>query len=163
MAYSAAAVANWFIERARAEGKFLTQMQLHKLVYFSHALSLASIGKPLVDEAPAAVEFGPVFPELYEFTKEYGGSPITMAIHIAKGLGDLRIPVLPGADKHARHCVESTWKTFGSMSATRLSRLSHEDNGPWHRIYNAGKGVWKRIPNEWIGEFYQTKLAERHA
>ena len=55
--YNAIAVANYFIDKAKADGVPLTHMKLQKLIYFAHGWHLALYGEPLIDEEIQAWEF----------------------------------------------------------------------------------------------------------
>lgn len=59
--YESKAIANFFLQRQR-----LTQVRLHKLVYFAHGWHLGLNRGPLLDEAIQAWRYGPVVPSLYE-------------------------------------------------------------------------------------------------
>ena len=50
MPYDAKSIANFFIDRAKESGETLTQMKLHKLIYYAHGWHLALTGEPLIDE-----------------------------------------------------------------------------------------------------------------
>ena len=76
--FNSVAVANKFIQLAGYENRLLTQMQLHKLVFFAHALALASQDTPLIRGAFIATQYGPVEAELWEFTKSYGPDPMLL-------------------------------------------------------------------------------------
>ena len=69
-AYSSKAVANYFLEKSDlpAKGR-LTQMKLHKLVYFAHGICLAVYNKPLIKDEIQAWQYGPVVPELVSARK----------------------------------------------------------------------------------------------
>jgi uncharacterized phage-associated protein len=55
------AVANWFIDMAKAEGQKITAMRAQKLVYLTHAWCLALTDRPLVNEKVVALPWGPAF------------------------------------------------------------------------------------------------------
>src|SRR3977135_2921517 len=96
MSFDAKAVANFFLDLAKAEGQPLTPMKLQKLVYYPHGWRLGIVGKALLNEQIEAWEFGPVIPSLYHEFKEFGDQPITRKARKIKLLGGKR----PGAILH---------------------------------------------------------------
>ena len=76
MAYEAKAIANYFLEKAKAEGNSLTPMQVQKLVYFAHGWYLGLFGEPLIKESVQAWSYGPVIPSLYQEFKRFGNQGI---------------------------------------------------------------------------------------
>ncbi len=77
MPYPAAAIANEFLELARAEGRPLTPMHIQKLIYFAHGWNLALTGEPLIRERVEAWDYGPVIRALYGELKVFGSGAIT--------------------------------------------------------------------------------------
>src|ERR1700738_3701746 len=75
--YDARAVANYFLERAKAEGIPITPMAIQKLVYFAHGWMLAVYGRPLINQRIEAWEYGPVIRDLYQQFKRFGDLPIS--------------------------------------------------------------------------------------
>lgn len=76
---NALAVANYFIEIAKREGKGITQLGLMKRVYIAHGFSLAIHHKSLLDPRFDKVEawkYGPVIPNVYHSFKQYRSNPI---------------------------------------------------------------------------------------
>ena len=57
--YSAKAVANYFLARAKESGETLSPMKLQKLIYFAHGWHLAVFDAPLLDEEVQAWDYGP--------------------------------------------------------------------------------------------------------
>jgi uncharacterized phage-associated protein len=79
MPYSAIKVANEFLRLAKADNplRYLTPLQLIKLVYIAHGWSLHYFPEtPLLIEIPQAWQYGPVVPSLYSAVRRYGSSPI---------------------------------------------------------------------------------------
>lgn len=72
-----AAVANYFLDKAREDGVDLSPMKLQKLIYFAHGWHLAIYGEPLIDESVEAWAWGPVISSIYHDFKKYGRDPIT--------------------------------------------------------------------------------------
>ena len=54
----------------------LTQLHLHKLLYYAQGWSLAAWGERLFDEAIQAWRHGPVVPSVYPSFADYGSSAI---------------------------------------------------------------------------------------
>ena len=65
--YPPSAVANFFLSKSDE----ITQMQLHKLLYYAHGWYLAVVGKPLLNEMIGAWKHGPVVPSLYYDLKKF--------------------------------------------------------------------------------------------
>ncbi|WP_240781993.1 type II toxin-antitoxin system antitoxin SocA domain-containing protein [Escherichia sp. E3356] len=84
MAYSAAAVANAFIEKAlKGKLKNLTPMKLQKLLFYTQSWHLKlRDNTPLFDDLFARWKFGPVIPPLYHMLKKYGANEITEKISV---------------------------------------------------------------------------------
>ena len=77
MAYSAKAIANYFLRRAKDDGRTLDHLQLQKLVYFAHAVYFNQMKEPLIVDPVFAWKHGPVIQTLYDELKCYGNGPIT--------------------------------------------------------------------------------------
>jgi uncharacterized phage-associated protein len=135
MPYDAKAVANYFLELAQRDGIPVTPMKLQKLVYFAHGWSLALTGQPLVNDRVEAWEFGPVFRRLYGEFKAFGNAPITSKATDFRQGGRVwwgtRTVVPTIEDENTKHLLDRIWEVYGRLSATRLSNMTHEPDGPW--------------------------------
>lgn len=75
--YSAVQIGNWFLARHKAQMRQddgidpMTQMKLHKLLYYAQGVSLAVNGGPLFEDDLLAWEHGPVVRAIYD---EYKGT-----------------------------------------------------------------------------------------
>lgn len=160
------AIANEFLKMQG--GRALTQMQLQKLVYFAHGWNLALNGEPLVDEAPEAWTYGPVFPDLYEHTKFFGKAPIGRLItpdddEVARFFTrskSSRPAYMANVSERESAIIRHVWKRYGSLSGPRLSALTHQPGTPWFETYRDGKGKNKPINAELIKGHYD-QLAQR--
>ena len=63
--YSAVDVAFSLLKHAAEQGKTFTNLQLQKLTYVCHGLSLSSFDRPLIVDDVYAWKFGPVIPSVY--------------------------------------------------------------------------------------------------
>lgn len=139
MAYSAIAVANAFIEKAKGKGiNDLSPMKLQKLVYFAHAWMLAIVDKPLIKDNVKAWKFGPVIDSVYHEFKSFGSSNISTLGTEFEGLEsddvfDIKyvIPKLPKSDETASAIIDAILDTYGDRSAISLSNLTHEPGSAW--------------------------------
>ena len=136
MAYSALAVANAFIERAK-EGKIrgLTPMKLQKLLFYTQSWHLREKdGVPLMDDHFARWEYGPVIPSLYHELKSYGKDSVNSLLSNIE-LDDedvyLVTPTIPESDRYANRLIDRIIKKYGKYSGTQLSNLSHEKGTAW--------------------------------
>ena len=71
------AVAQHMINRCTQAGDpAITPMQLIKLVYIAHGYMLGKHGRPLLDEAVQAWQYGPVVPSVYQAVKSFQSAPV---------------------------------------------------------------------------------------
>ena len=153
MAYDARVIADWFIERARQEGRLLTQMKLQKLVYIAHGWHLALTSEPLVQDNIEAWRWGPVVRALYSEFAIFGASPIPRASIIRKGAK---------IDNKALTILERVWELYGKYTAAQLSAMTHADNTPWKECYQPSAARPAIIPNSLIRKHYLELAESRH-
>ena len=125
-AYPAEKVANRLLDLAARDGRLLTHMQLQKLVYFAHGLSLGLHGRRLIANNFHAWPHGPVAPQLYTRLEGYGASPID------RPLTD-PLPDLP-LDEDAAEVIERTYAAYGHMEGWELRAISHLPGSPWAAV-----------------------------
>jgi uncharacterized phage-associated protein len=146
MAFDALAIANYFLDKAKAEGKPLTPMALQKMVYFAHGWHLALVGQPLIKQRVAAWEFGPVISAIYREFKEFGKSPITRkatSLDLSEwgdaDAGGLKIiePTVPITQEtiETREILDRVWDVYKNFSGVQLSNLTHAGDSPWSQTY----------------------------
>lgn len=137
MAYSAYAVANAFIQRAK-EDKIpnLSPMKLQKLMYYAQAWHLRVKNEPLLDDNFARWKHGPVIPAIYHEFKDFGYKPITSMATTLSMDGDadgysIHIPQIPASDKTAWSLIDAIIKRYGRVSAQTLSERTHGEGSGW--------------------------------
>lgn len=143
--YAAEVVANTILNLAHAEGRTLTQMQVHKLVFIAHGYTLAVLGRPLMYNTVHAWRKGPVVRKLWQHWGERGTQPIDQELPVAQGEPDLT------HDYEALEVIRSVWALYGSMDGLELSRLTHRAGSPWWQTYGLPNDL---IPNEITREYY---------
>jgi uncharacterized phage-associated protein len=148
--YAAEVVANALLDLARAEGRNLTQMQVHKLVYIAHGWTLALLGRPLIYNTVHAWQRGPVVRRLWDHWGSRGRSPIAEPLPVSPGEPDL------SRDPAAQEVIRSVWTTYGRMDGDELSRLTHLGGSPWGQVFGQSSVGQSSdlIPNEVTREYY---------
>jgi uncharacterized phage-associated protein len=135
MAYSAMAVANAFVSRAKAgELRNLTPMKLQKLLFFAQSWHLARNDEPLVDEFFCRWQYGPVIPSLYHEFKEYGAAAIsTYGGHIVERNGEMvKVrPIVSDSDVATWELIDEIISIYGAYSGSQLSAITHEKGSAW--------------------------------
>ena len=136
--YDARAVANYFLELSRRDGKSLDQMKVQKLVFLAHGWYLALTGKPLITERIEAWRFGPVVRSLYAAFREAGSGPITRpACQFQLVEGRLVSTPIQLEDldnifnRQAKQVLDEIWRVYGGFSGPQLSNLAHMPGTPW--------------------------------
>jgi uncharacterized phage-associated protein len=160
--YDPKAVANYFLEK----GKPISQMKLHKLVYYAHGWNLAIRDEPLINEAVEAWSYGPVVPSLYHEFKDLGSSRInrkatTLEVVSEGSRPELRAPALDSTDLETRKLLDRVWDVYGGLTAAQLSGMTHKPGTPWTVTRNTHprlKGA--DIPNELIQKHFKARLKD---
>lgn len=115
-------VANYFLARVdREAGDLITQLKLYKLVYYAQAWNLVFYGEALFNDEIQAWKHGPVPISLRSTFKDYE----SQAIPAPEGSS---LNEVFTNDQLA--ILDLVWRTYGEMSASRISRLTHTEK-PW--------------------------------
>lgn len=98
----------------------ITQMHLHKLLYFAQGWSLAVRSRSLFEEEIQAWKHGPVIPALRPTFQRFGRNPID------------RAEAAESVDVTAedRVLLESIWRQYRRYSASGLRGITHRQT-PW--------------------------------
>lgn len=163
MALDARAVANYFLDLARAEGKTLDPIQVQKLVYFAHGWHLAITGAALVNDIVEAQPYGIAIPSLYREFRAYGSSPIADKAEVldwSSGKPRSVQPSVPSDTEHAfvRSLLNRIWEVFGSYDGMQLSGMTLTPGSPWEGVWRPGDAQGKPIPDEMIASYFRTQV-----
>ncbi len=145
------AVANQFIHLAKQDGRYLTPMQLLKLVYIAHGWSYGFFNEALIDDDIEAWKYGPVIPALYQAIKKYGNQEITSSIDL---------PFLQrrshneNLSEENKKVVDFVYKKYGHFDGIQLSMLTHQSNTPWSEVFDPYSWGGK-IPDAIIHRHYK--------
>lgn len=147
--YPVITIADEILRQSKAKGISITPMKLMKLVYIAHGWYLAIKGEPLFSERIEAWKYGPVIPDLYHDTKQFGRNPIPPQI-IDDGF-------VNGVDDETKEFIDDVLSRYGDYSAFDLSSFTHQSGTPWDTVYH--NGSWDSfIPDSLIQSHYIEKL-----
>lgn len=143
-------VAQQFLWYAHSHERFLTTMQVLKLVYISHGWMLGLVGCPLIQERVEAWRYGPAIRSVYRQYRGYRGNPIR---DVGKNSSE-------ELHEHQASIIRQTFDIYGQMSGIRLSRRTHQEGSPWSKTWKAGL---RYVPNELIKDYYQERARKAAA
>lgn len=137
-------IANFFIDLTNSMDEcHITNMKVNKLVYFAQAWSMVKYNKKLFDENIEAWKYGPVIPSVYNAFKICGSQ------NIAATYGDYNQDIFSSEELDL---LVDVALTYGKYEAFVLRDMTHEDAGPWDRVYEERKN--NVIPDELIKNYY---------
>ena len=149
------AIANIFVDKARAAKKRLTIMPLVKYVYLAHGWTLGYTGKPLIRHQVQAWKFGPVIPEVYR-----AFAPQFVIKNKARPY-DPEFGEFPDyttkLNENEADIVSKVYERYSRLGAFSLSDLTHREGTPWDQCKDQYFGT---IPNEIIKEYYEKLIKD---
>lgn len=128
--YDVLTVADAILRIAKSKNKSLTPMQLVKLTYIAHGWSLALRERDLFQNRIEAWQYGPVIPDLYHATKQYGRNPIPL-----ERIGELKDIAV---DQQDSAFLSDVFDKYGHLDGITLSYLTHQAGTPWAQVYSHG-------------------------
>lgn len=123
--YKPIQVANWFIQHGIKTDNPIDQMQMHKLLYFSHAYWIGAGHDNLFNEDIQAWRCGAVVADIYDIFAHYEKKPITTTSF------DLEYSKELTFDKTTKAHLFGMWQALGGFSGVDLMKLSHRKGDPW--------------------------------
>lgn len=150
MAISSHAVANEFIRIAQEQERWLTNMQLQKLVFIANGYHLAIYDEPLYYHNSHAWQYGPVIPKLYKSLQKYGASFVQDYLEANDSVPE---------DSREARVIKAVFDNYGHYTGGQLSVLTHQQNTPWSEAW--GKQQFSIINPEVIKKHYK-ELIEKN-
>lgn len=142
-------VANEILRLAKCENRPLTPLQLMKLTYVSYGFYMALFDKKkLFSERIEAWKYGPVMPDLYQATKEWGRSLIPF-----NRISDDRLI----SDEQISDLLAEVVSKYSHLNGPALSTLTHQSGTPWDLTFERGV-TGKEIPDSIIFSYYYKNL-----
>ena len=161
----ARAVANYFLDLAKSEGRDIDPMGIQKLVYFAHGWNLAMYGRPLISEPIEAWDYGPVIRDLYHDFKRFGNGPITQpALELKRGPSAMQFQftkpeIAQDSPPEILSLLNRVWAVYKGFTSIQLSNMTHTPGSPWRIARDQGLSV---IPQEIIREWFTTQMNAAH-
>ena len=156
--YDAREVGNYILRLANESEVKLTQMSLLKIVFYVHGWYLATYNEPLIKQPVEAWEHGPVVKVVRDAFKAFGKMPITRyAERIDLETGEL-IAIGSSLSPGDERFVESIFDLYKTKDAFELSDMTHREDGPWDRVWNATSTLGRlglRIKNDDIRDYFK--------
>lgn len=137
--YNAVEVAFSLLQHASMQGKNFTNLQLQKLTYVCHGLSLAHFHRPLIIDDVFAWQYGPVVPSVYFRFKSYGPNIISESSDVI-------------LDTQSDSIINEVVTELGHLSGSQLVELTHRPGSPWYQIWDGTHH--KIIPDNVIEKHY---------
>lgn len=152
--YSPVEVAWRVLSLATEKGIQLTNLQLQKLVYFSHGYLLAWKNRPLVNKPFQSWKYGPVSLDIYDAVKGHGELPINVT--------DVKIPTKLDDDGAATSVINKMLELYGVKPAKELVGITHRYDTPWYEVWYRRDGFlhpFTEIPDSLIQNHFRKALA----
>lgn len=128
MTYSAKAVANAFIECAKAKRIYdVSPMKLQKLLFYAQSWSVKLDNMELFDDPIERWDYGPVVREVYREFREFGAYPIHLFATDALG----NIPIIEPNDQYSWNLIDKILEVYGGFTAVQLSNMTHAPGTAW--------------------------------
>ncbi|MEF2550018.1 type II toxin-antitoxin system antitoxin SocA domain-containing protein [Aurantimonas sp. A2-1-M11] len=158
--YSARHIANYFLDKAESEGRPITQMKLHKLVYIAYGWYIALMKARLFDDRIEAWEHGPVVTGIREEFRNFGREPITVkSIDFDLDTFTELEPEVPSSDVHTHVVLDRVWESYKRFSAAALRSKTHQRGSPWDKAFRDGAGYGSTIDDEDIASHYRERIS----
>lgn len=125
---SSEAVARYFLHLAASESErtVITQMHLHKLLYYAQGWSFGMRERALFDGRLEAWTHGPVVVDVRAKFQSYRDEEISS--------GEARLD--PALSREDRELIEWVWDRYSAFSAKRLRDMTHRER-PWREARGA--------------------------
>lgn len=126
-------LAHYIVKTCIDEEKFISNLQLQKIMYFVQ-LDAMKRGSLAFDDDFEAWRYGPVIPDVY-YTY-YGSGALPIVVQFQKN------DFIPLDKKRIDQIVQECRR----LDPWELVELTHKENGPWHEVYQDGIGQGAIIP-----------------
>lgn len=130
-----------------------SNLRLQKLLYIAHLYCVGIKKEDLIREDFYAWKLGPVEPDLYEYCKVYGSSPIGRIFPKNGGVDKQK-------NKNGFKAIKKVVEVFGNAPIVELVNFTHWKGGAWHEVYNIQGKPNFIIPHHLIIKEHENRLKE---
>ncbi|MCY4162130.1 MAG: DUF4065 domain-containing protein [Flavobacteriaceae bacterium] len=140
--YDACNISNHLIEIAEKNKKRLSILRLVKLVYLSHAWSLANLDRPLIKEKVEAWRYGPIIPSVYFLFR---------SVIREENLNTIKqqCPEKVEIDVDSKNLIQEVYDYYKSFDDYELISLTHKKGESWYKVFHRYSPD-RTIPNKSI-------------
>ncbi|MGL4734297.1 MAG: Panacea domain-containing protein [Enterovibrio sp.] len=138
--YSAVDIAFSLLNFAKIQNKSFSNLQIQKLIYVCHGLSLAVFNRPLIIEDIFTSKSGPIIPSVYFRFRSYD-------------LLKINEQAVVYLDHESEGIVHDVVALLGGFTSSQLIVLTCRTGSPWSRVWD-GKQL-KVIPDVLIQAHYE--------
>jgi uncharacterized phage-associated protein len=143
--YNALDIAKYFITLASPEKEdFITNLKLQTLLYYAQGFHLVLFGKPLFPEKIEAWQYGPVVPEVYQISSQYGSKPLPQPDSLN----------MDQYDRETQNLLDEVYEVYGQYSAPTLMRFVRQEL-PWKET-----ALNEEISHDLMKVYFETQLVK---
>ncbi|PZL71703.1 hypothetical protein CI088_11930 [Enterococcus plantarum] len=157
--WNANKVANWFLvrhssemQRDEAVDENLTQMKLHKLMYYAQGVNLAVFSNRLFDEDLLAWKHGPVVRSVYDRFQGLKELDVTVDDEQLENYEEI------ANDSNSRMVLEAVYEQYGGFSAGQLRNMTHSEK-PWIEARDSGEDS-PILDDDTIEQYFKENIVE---
>ena len=140
-------VAYLFLNWAKEDGDFLSNLKIQKLLYYAQSWNLVYFNTPLFQDQIEAWVYGPVIANVYNSFKKFGQSPIICEKIINTIKSKFSDDTL--------EFLKSVYSHYVRFSAHELVNITHNE-APWKETFQENKN--NVISLELMSNYYASML-----
>lgn len=142
--YESTLVAKYLLSLANSKMKNLNVTKVQKMLYIVYGYYLAKHNHNILNEAPKAWPYGPVFPRTQKKVDYTSVLPLN-----SPEFEELR------NDESLTETINKVIDNYAGFTASQLSQWSHSEGGPWHRATLQPGFNWNNvIPDDYIKSYF---------
>lgn len=151
MGIKSLAVAQYILDKQKSQNNTMTPMQLIKVAYIAHGISLGLFGRALLDEQVEAWPYGPVVRSIYSAVAGQGSRSVEQIIGVTSNYSNI-------LSEEEKNILNHVCKTYGNIPGFTLSDATHREGTPWDITMKEIGGFYPPISDDLIEQFYKSNV-----